>query len=282
MPSSSVSLRSCHASHRSDVLNGPFLMARTAVIGTVLLAAIGAVHVSPTRVTIDTGAIEGMVDSASGVVVFRGIPYAAPPVGDLRWRPPQPAKHWTGVRPASQLGHNCVQHQPYDDIDPFTAGVSEDCLYSTSLQALSLPLPACPLRTRLDPGAVLAGSELKRQNGHPREKGVVVVTPTIGSTVGLSRIGARCRITATCRGQLRAPRPDRRVAVGAAQHRALRWRSVARNNLRGIRGWIQRRLAHRFTIGERTLSTRDSGEWYRSRPRHRYARHRASCRASVR
>ncbi|HXY35509.1 MAG TPA: carboxylesterase family protein, partial [Planctomycetaceae bacterium] len=48
---------------------------------------------------IDTGLVQGVASSDSGdVIVFRGIPYAAPPVGELRWRPPQPAKAWEGVR----------------------------------------------------------------------------------------------------------------------------------------------------------------------------------------
>src|SRR5580704_19329040 len=50
-------------------------------------------------VKIDAGLVQGVAASESGdVVVFRGIPYAAPPLGDLRWRPPQPAKSWEGVR----------------------------------------------------------------------------------------------------------------------------------------------------------------------------------------
>jgi len=103
---------------------------RLAVIaGAALSGLLGAHSAAPPRVTIDTGTIEGVVDSTSGMMVFRGIPYAAPPVGELRWRPPQPAKRWTGVRPVSQLGGNCIQHQPYGDIDPFAAGISEDCLY---------------------------------------------------------------------------------------------------------------------------------------------------------
>jgi len=81
------------------------------------------------RVVVDTGTLEGVTDSATGVLVFRGIPYAAPPVGNLRWRPPQPAPRWGGVRRADQLGKNCMQTQIYGDIDPFAAGVSEDCLY---------------------------------------------------------------------------------------------------------------------------------------------------------
>jgi hypothetical protein len=73
-------------------------------------------------VTVDAGALSGSVDSASGVLVFRGIPYAAPPVGDRRWRAPAPLEHWSGVRAADRLGKNCVQAHPYD-IDPFAAGV---------------------------------------------------------------------------------------------------------------------------------------------------------------
>ena len=101
-------------------------------IATLLTGCVtppNATLTSPPRVTVSGGTLEGRVDSASRVLVFEGIPYAAPPVGNLRWRPPQPAAHWTGVRSANRLAHNCFQHQPYGDIHPFEAGVSEDCLY---------------------------------------------------------------------------------------------------------------------------------------------------------
>src|SRR5262245_57405475 len=68
----------------------------------------GAQPSAPT-VTIDAGPLAGSIDSSSGVLVFRGVPYAAPPVGDLRWRAPMPAAHWTGVRAADRLGKNCIQ-----------------------------------------------------------------------------------------------------------------------------------------------------------------------------
>src|SRR5215216_5043664 len=84
---------------------------------------------SSPRVTIDGGILAGRMDSASRVLVFEGVPYAAPPVGDLRWRPPRPPASWNDVRPANQLGKNCVQHQPYGDIKADAAGKSEDCLY---------------------------------------------------------------------------------------------------------------------------------------------------------
>src|SRR5450756_1487533 len=78
------------------------------VVSAIFAGLIGAHRAPSQRVTIDAGTLEGIIDSTTGVTVFRGIPYAAPPVGELRWKPPQPAKHWSDVRPASQLGHNCM------------------------------------------------------------------------------------------------------------------------------------------------------------------------------
>ena len=68
------------------------------------------------------------------VTVFRGIPFAAPPVGDLRWRAPQPVKPWQGVRKVDQFGASCIQRTP-DELKPWTYEfmthneISEDCLY---------------------------------------------------------------------------------------------------------------------------------------------------------
>jgi para-nitrobenzyl esterase len=155
-------------------------MMRTAVIGTAILAALGAVRVAaPPRVTIDTGTLEGL--DTAGVMVFRGIPYAAPPVGELRWKPPQPAKRWSDVRPASQLGHNCIQHQPYGDIDPFAAGISEDCLYlNVWTKSLALPASPAPLPVLvwIHGGGFWAGfGGEERHNAAPlAKKGAVVVT----------------------------------------------------------------------------------------------------------
>src|SRR3984885_9183748 len=85
-------------------------------------------------VKIDTGLLQGVAASESGdVVVFRGIPYAAPPVGDLRWRAPQPAKAWEGVRECAKFGPAAPQIvSPLLATFPgmsLGASTSEDCLY---------------------------------------------------------------------------------------------------------------------------------------------------------
>ncbi len=58
-------------------------------------------------VKVDSGQLQGV--EADGVISFKGIPFAAPPVGELRWRPPQPTPKWTGVRQAAEFGRNCMQ-----------------------------------------------------------------------------------------------------------------------------------------------------------------------------
>jgi para-nitrobenzyl esterase len=77
-------------------------------------------------VQIDTGKLRGV--AADGVVAYKGIPYAAPPVGDLRWRAPQPAAAWQGVRSAAEYGHDCMQLPFPSDAAPLGTEPAEDCL----------------------------------------------------------------------------------------------------------------------------------------------------------
>jgi para-nitrobenzyl esterase len=131
------------------------------------------------RVTIDAGTVEGAVDSATGVLVFRGIPYAAPPVGRLRWRPPQAPARWRGVRKADRLAANCTQPQIYDDIDPFAAGVSEDCLnLNVWTTATGAARPRRPVMVWIHGGGFVAGfgGEERHHGARLAQKGVVVVT----------------------------------------------------------------------------------------------------------
>jgi len=147
------------------------------VAASAIFFLIGAHRPASPRVTVDSGTLEGL--DTAGVMVFRGIPYAAPPVGELRWKPPQPAKRWSGVRPANQLGHNCIQHQPYSDIDPFTAGVSEDCLYlNVWTNSLDTRATRRPVMVWIHGGGFWAGfgGEERHNGARLAQKGAVVVT----------------------------------------------------------------------------------------------------------
>ena len=77
-------------------------------------------------VTTESGKLQGA--AAGDVLSFRGIPFAAPPVGDLRWRSPAPAPHWDGIRQATAYGHDCMQKPFPGDSAPLATEPSEDCL----------------------------------------------------------------------------------------------------------------------------------------------------------
>ena len=82
-------------------------------------------------VRIENGALRGAPRDPQGVLVFKGIPYAAAPIGMLRWQTPQPAKSWEGVRDAISVGNRCWSNVRIPSLDGRNGGVpqSEDCLY---------------------------------------------------------------------------------------------------------------------------------------------------------
>jgi para-nitrobenzyl esterase len=93
-------------------------------IGAGALAAPGTATVNA---TVEAGVLQG--STKDGVMSFKGIPYAAPPVGDLRWTPPHPVAAWHGVRDATQYGHDCMQiPDPSEAAPRGTTTPSEDCL----------------------------------------------------------------------------------------------------------------------------------------------------------
>ncbi len=80
------------------------------------------------QISVDSGTLTGMVDAA-GIHVFKGIPYAAPPVGELRWKEPQPVPSWTGTRDASAFGDRCEQTLFPAYVPIGNRGMSENCLF---------------------------------------------------------------------------------------------------------------------------------------------------------
>ena len=76
-------------------------------------------------VQVQTGQLQGVIEN--DMHAFKGVPFSAPPVGELRWRPPQPALPWAGTRDASQFGDSCPQPSVTNLTDGMTPG-NEDCL----------------------------------------------------------------------------------------------------------------------------------------------------------
>jgi len=93
------------------------------------LALVPAAHASnPLQIKTDNGKVEGSLTTDGKVRAFKGIPFAAPPVGNLRWQPPQPAAKWKGVRLAKDFGDHCLQTGGYPDMVFHDPGPGEDCL----------------------------------------------------------------------------------------------------------------------------------------------------------
>ncbi len=122
-------------------------LARGAAAALLLLAllspAVFAADASAT-VRLHSGEISGEA-LEGGIRVFRGIPFAAPPVGDLRWRPPQDVSSWEGVRPATEFGAVCPQPPTLAQMTgEKLPDFSEDCLFLNVWTAADSALTSCP------------------------------------------------------------------------------------------------------------------------------------------
>jgi para-nitrobenzyl esterase len=110
---------------------------------------------------------------------FLGLPYAAPPTGGLRWKAPQPAMPWTGVRDATKFGARCEQWHVWNDYIFLDAGPSEDCLYlNVYTPASATAASKLPVMVWIHGGGFIAGagSEPRYTNSALVPKGVILVT----------------------------------------------------------------------------------------------------------
>jgi para-nitrobenzyl esterase len=125
------------------------------------------------------GRVRGKLINEGKVRAFLGIPYAAPPVGNLRWQAPQPAACWQGVRDATSFGPHCPQNVVFEDMIFPDPGPSEDCLYLNVYAPAGLtPESKLPVMFWIHGGAYVGGSASEpRHNGDFLPlKDVVLVT----------------------------------------------------------------------------------------------------------
>ena len=141
-----------------------------------LCALASVAGAAPEPVSTKAGSVVGLVTADGVVRTFRGIPFAAPPSGELRWREPRPAPAWEGVRQATAFGPRCVQGPIFDDM-VFRDQPSEDCLYLNVWTPAHAASERLPVMVWIHGGGFQAGSASEpRQDGERlARKGAVVV-----------------------------------------------------------------------------------------------------------
>ena len=129
-----------------------------------------------TQVTTAEGILEGK--DLSGITVFKGIPFAAPPVGNLRWKAPQPVQKWQGVREAKEFGPNPMQEPIFGDMNFGTKKNSEDCLYLNIWTPAKTMKEHLPVLIYFNGGGLMAGSgsEPRYAGDAMARKGIISIT----------------------------------------------------------------------------------------------------------
>jgi para-nitrobenzyl esterase len=148
------------------------------VVGTLLVFAPLASAAIPDPVKTDRGLISGTSGTSPDIRVFKGIPFAAPPLGEFRWQPPQPPAAWGGVRKSDQFGPRCMQPVPGALGGTPSPGASEDCLYVNVWTGAKSASERRPVIVFAYGGGFItgAGSEPRYDGESLAKKGVVFVT----------------------------------------------------------------------------------------------------------
>ncbi len=129
-------------------------------------------------VTTSYGQVVGARDTATGVTSFKGVPFAAPPVGELRWRTPQPVEPWTGGREALRFGPRAMQLPIFGDMNFRSDGMSEDCLYLNVWTPDPTPGARLPVLVYFYGGGFIGGdgSEPRYDGEQMARRGIVALT----------------------------------------------------------------------------------------------------------
>lgn len=132
----------------------------------------------PVQTKIKNGWIEGNYDTKTGIQTYFGVPFAKPPVGDLRWKAPQPMDNWTGIKSTKKFSARPMQTIVFGDMNSWSDGVDEDCLYLNIWTPATRTAQNLPVLVYFYGGGFVAGDASEpRYNGESMaKKGVVTVT----------------------------------------------------------------------------------------------------------
>ena len=147
---------------------------RTAVLFSLLLLTTTIALADPVKTA--NGLVEGSTEK--DLRIFRGIPFAAPPVGDLRWKAPQPARDWNGIKHVHGFGAQCMQRRVFNDMVFRAEGMSEDCLYLNVWTPAKSASDRLPVLVYFYGGGFIAGdgSEPRYDGAAMARKGIVALT----------------------------------------------------------------------------------------------------------
>jgi para-nitrobenzyl esterase len=145
---------------------------------SLLLALATVTYAAKPLVKIPDGKLLGSYNSAAKIYSFKGIPYAAPPVGNLRWQPPQLELPWKGVKNATAFGARCMQAKIFDDMIFRDPGPSENCLTVNVWTSTLSKSAKLPVMFWIHGGGFAAGasSEPRQDGENLAKRGVVIVS----------------------------------------------------------------------------------------------------------
>ena len=125
------------------------------MLGSVLGVSVQAQTQNNDIVQIDAGKIQGA--TTQDVIAFKGIPFAKPPVGDLRWKAPQPVSSWDGIKQTTEYGHDCMQLPFPSDAAPLGTVPAEDCLVLNVWKPANADLRKLPVMVWIYGGGFVNG-----------------------------------------------------------------------------------------------------------------------------
>ena len=152
-------------------------MKRNLLVFLFIIQFSGFMFAQTNQVKTANGIVEG-VRETSGIYSFKGIPFAAPPVGNLRWKEPQPVKNWNGVRKAHDFAPRAMQPPIFSDMIFRSNGISEDCLYLNVWTSAPSTKVKMPVLVYFYGGGFVAGdgSEARYDGESMAQKGIVSLT----------------------------------------------------------------------------------------------------------